>query len=219
MSLPDPAILDTILGHLALHFLAATNGDHAAARHAASCMLACHDPQTGEEIHLATGIVSFGFHALEALSAAAAPELSLNQKIRLRGSAVSMSREAHRARRKLDQLKRARLTASVQAPDAPEAQTPVAQTPLAQTQATPDESATGKALGLIEFAKEALQASTKKGGVQALSLSRRQRRAAEQITKNLRRNSAEHACREAAVVVVPSVAATARAPVADAACA
>ncbi len=94
--LDHPAILNTVLGHLASHFLEAADGDLPTARHAANRMLAAYDVQTEEELHLATDIIGFGFHALEALSAAAAPDLSLNQKIRLRGSAVSLNREAHR---------------------------------------------------------------------------------------------------------------------------
>ena len=78
-----------------------------AARHAASHLLAAYNVATEEELGLAGEIVSFGFHALEALSEAAAPDLSMNQKLRLRGSAVSLSREAHKAQRKLDQLQKA----------------------------------------------------------------------------------------------------------------
>ena len=107
-------MLDTVLGHLAPHFLATTNGDLPAARHAASHLLAAYNAATEEELGLAGEIVSFSFHALEALSEAAAPDLSMNQKLRLRGSAVSLSREAHKAQRKLDQLQKARLTASPQ---------------------------------------------------------------------------------------------------------
>jgi hypothetical protein len=47
-------------------------------------------------------------HALEALGQAAAEDLALNRIIRLRGSAVSLSRESHKAQRKLDQLQRDR---------------------------------------------------------------------------------------------------------------
>jgi hypothetical protein len=183
MSIPiTPAILDTVLGHLAPHFLEAANGDLPTARHAASRMLAAHDAQTEEELHLATDIVSFGFHALEALSAAAATDLSLNQKIRLRGSAVSLSREAHKARRKLDQLKRARLTEAPQPQPAPEAPQP---------QDNP-------AANLIEFAKDAMQAAAWPGGLKAWTMSQQQRRAAERITENLRRNKAEQERQQAA---------------------
>jgi len=186
MSLPTsvtPATLDTIIGHLAPHFLAGANGDLPAARHAASQMLAAHNAETEEELRLAAEIVSFGFHALEALSEAASPDLPVTRKLRLRGSAVSLSRESHKSQRKLDQLRRARLAASK--PQEVQALSP------------PDKPGTDQALRLIEFAQEALEASSRKGGVAALTLSRQQRRAAERITEKLKQNQAEHERREA----------------------
>jgi hypothetical protein len=183
MSLPTtitPTIVDTILGHLAPHFLPAANNDLPTAQHAASQILAAYNTETEEELRLAAEIASFGFQALKALGEAAAPDLSPNKTLRLRGSAVSLSREAHKSQRKLDQLQRARHTASAQ-PAAPK----------------PDKSRTDEAVGLIEFAREALEASTKKGGIPAFTLSRQQRRAAERMTENLKRNQAEHARREA----------------------
>ena len=114
MSLPTattPAMLDTVLDHLAPHFLAA-NDDRPAARYAAGCLLAAYQTRTDAELELAVTIVSFSMHALEALSDAAAPDLTLNQKLRLRSSAVNLSREGHKARRKLDQLVRARAAAA-----------------------------------------------------------------------------------------------------------
>jgi hypothetical protein len=191
-----PAIIDTILGHLAPHFLTAANGDLTAARYAASRMLACHNAKTEEELHLATDIVSFGFHALEALSVAAAPDLSLNQKLRLRGSAVSMSREAHKARRKLDQLKRASLTASPQPEAAPEARPPAS---------PPAAPATSKLLDPINHA-----ARFSANNATPSTRPHPQRLAAERIAENLRRNKAEHGRHEAAMTGNPGV--EARAP-------
>ncbi|MGD0105550.1 MAG: hypothetical protein ABSC06_16135, partial [Rhodopila sp.] len=75
---------------------------------AARQMLAAYHAETPDELSLAAEIISLQFHALEALSDAADPDLSLNRKLRLRGSAVSLSRESHKAQRKLDQLQRAR---------------------------------------------------------------------------------------------------------------
>ena len=89
------------------------------------------------------GNFSFGLHALEALGYAAAPDLSLNKVLRLRGSAVSLSRESHKAQRKLDQIQRARRAGKQ--PDQP-----------AQV-ASPS---VDRALGLVEAAREATQAST-----------------------------------------------------------
>jgi len=37
-----PAILDTVIGHLAGHFMGGANGDLPTARHAAGRMLACY---------------------------------------------------------------------------------------------------------------------------------------------------------------------------------
>ena len=195
MSLPaaiTPAILDTVLGHLAPHFLTSTNGDLPAARHAASHVLVAYNVETEEELRLAAEIVSFGFHALEALGEAAAADLPVNKTLRLRGSAVSLSREAHKAQRKLDQLQRARLAAP-----------PVTETPAP----APDKPGTEQAIGLIEFAREALEASARPGGVPAWTLSRQQRRAAERIAENLKRNKAEQARREALRAPMPAASA------------
>jgi len=47
-------------------------------------------------------------HALEALGQAAVPDMPLTRVLRLRGSAVSLSREANKAERRLQQLRKAR---------------------------------------------------------------------------------------------------------------
>ena len=120
MSLIDTlpaAILDTVLGRLAVLFLTGAAGDLLTARDAARQMLAAYHPATPDELHLAAEIISFSAHALEALGQAASPDLSLNQKLRLRGSAVSLSRESHKSQRKLDQLQKARRTGATAQPD------------------------------------------------------------------------------------------------------
>jgi len=144
--------------------------------------------ETEEELHLASDIVSYGFHALEALSDSTAPELSLNNKLRLRGGAVNLSREGHKARRKLDQLQRARMAATPR---------PEAKADTVSDAAPPDTASTDPARDLIAIAREAIQASGKKGGIQGFSLNHQQRRAAETIAKNLQRNRDEHERREA----------------------
>jgi hypothetical protein len=106
-----PAVLDKILGSLALLFLASAGGDLAAARHAAACLLADYQVETEEELRLAADIVSFGFHALDALGQAMTPDLPLKEILALRSSAVSLNRQSHRSQRKLDQLRRERLAA------------------------------------------------------------------------------------------------------------
>jgi hypothetical protein len=47
-----PAILDTILGRLALLFLSGADGDLPTARHAASRMLAAYHAETPDELRL-----------------------------------------------------------------------------------------------------------------------------------------------------------------------
>jgi hypothetical protein len=80
-SLLPSVILDTVLGRLALLFLTGAVGDLTAARRAAGQMLAAYHPGTEDELRLAAEIISFSFHALEALSQAADPDLSLNQQL------------------------------------------------------------------------------------------------------------------------------------------
>jgi hypothetical protein len=111
------AILETILTGLAALFLAGANGDTTAARQAASHMLNAYHPETEDELRLAANIICFSFQGLEALAQAAAPDLPLTRILRLRGSAVSLSRESARAERRLGQLQKARQQA-IQAPAA-----------------------------------------------------------------------------------------------------
>jgi hypothetical protein len=104
---PD-AILETIVTRLSALFLAGAAGDMAAARQAAAQMLSTYHPETEDELHLAANIVSFSFQALEALGQAATPSMPLTRTLRLRGGAVSLSRESHKAQRRLDKLQAAR---------------------------------------------------------------------------------------------------------------
>jgi hypothetical protein len=184
-----PIIIDTVLGHLAIHFMSAADNDLPAARHAASRILACHAVETEEELQLAADIISFGFHVLEALSEAADRDLSVDTRIRLRASAVSLSRESHRARRKLDQLQRARLTPAAQPTEQP---APQNQPLNAETKPDAEPPA-----GLMELAREAIQACTKKGRVQTWTQTRQQRRQAQRAAENIRRTNAEQARRDA----------------------
>jgi hypothetical protein len=102
------AILDTILGRLAPLFSTGAAGDTANAHQAAAQMLASYHPETHDELRLAANIIGFSLHALEALSQAAAPDMNLTRVLRLRGGAVSLSRAAEKAQRRLDQLQKAR---------------------------------------------------------------------------------------------------------------
>jgi hypothetical protein len=78
-----------------------------AARQAAAEMLSAYHPETEDELRLAN-VISFSFQALEALGQAATPDMPLTRSLRLRGSAVSLSRESHKAQRRLDKLQTAR---------------------------------------------------------------------------------------------------------------
>ncbi|WP_428493000.1 hypothetical protein [Rhodopila sp.] len=204
----NPAILDTVLGHLARHFLVATNGDLPAARDAAGCLLAAYHTTTDAELELAADIVSFSFHALEALSDSAAPDLSLNQKLRLRAGAVNLSREGHKARRKLDQLMSARADASQApadlAPKAAAAPPPLGPEPLAgcEIPAASETAAPTLAANPPPSIQPPLQTPQDSGRGLPWTRSARQRHAARIITENLRRNAANAA--QAAAAVVPS---------------
>jgi hypothetical protein len=98
------AALETILTHLAALFLTGAAGDITAAREAAGQMLSAYHPETEDELRLAANVISFSFQALEALGQAATPDMPLTRTLRLRGSAVSLSRESHKAQRRLDKL-------------------------------------------------------------------------------------------------------------------
>ena len=188
MSLPATiaqAILDTVIGRLALLFLTGAGGDPTKAHHAASQMLAAHNAETPDELGLAAEIVSLQLHTLEALSYASDPDLSLNKILRLRGGAVSLSRESHKARRKLDQLQRDR-RAGITPPPAE------AQSEPAKPQPAPPQPKIDKALGLIEAAREAIQTIKKTGG-HTWSQSFQKRLMAQRIAENSKKKQAEHA--------------------------
>jgi hypothetical protein len=207
MSLPaliTPAILDKILGNLALLFLTSTGSDLPAARHSASRLLAAYDVETEEELRLAADIVSFGFHALDALGQAMAPNLPLKEVLNLRSSAVNLNRQSYRSQRKLDQLKRDRLAAASMSQESPSP----------SNAGLPDDGQADidQAAGLIAFAGEALAASGKAGGVQSWALSSKQRRAARRIAENLFRNQAEQIRRDATPLATDPLLAATSAP-------
>jgi hypothetical protein len=111
MSLADlpEAFLQTILHQIALLLLEGAGGDMEAARHAAAATLSTYDPRTEAEIRLAARIISFSLQAGEALAQAADPEMPLTRVLRLRTGAVSLSREAEKAERRLERLREERL--------------------------------------------------------------------------------------------------------------
>ncbi len=175
------AIFETIVGNLVRLFLTGAGGDLVAAHRAASHMVAVHQPETEDELYLAADIVSFGFHALDALRQAAEPDLPLTRQLRLRGSAVSLSRQSHKARHKLEQLRKLRMAgAAVQPAETPAPQSEPAPAPV-ETPAQP-----------VAAATPAPPAVARTGG-QNWSKGYQQREAARRITENLRKNQASAA--------------------------
>ena len=113
MSLADlpEALLQTILNQIAMLLLEGAGGDIQVARHAAAVTLGAHAPATEAELRLAARIVSFSLQAGEALAQAAHPEMPLSRVLRLRTGAVSLSREADKAERRLEKLRENRMQA------------------------------------------------------------------------------------------------------------
>ncbi len=188
------AILETILGNLARLFLFGAGGDLSAAHQAASQMVSAYHPQTEDELHLAADIVSFGLHALEALSQAAEPDISLNRQLRLRGSAVSLSREAHKSRRKLDQLQKARAAGIPIQPN---------QAPAPQPQPVPPRI--DKAIQLVEATREATPPVARTAG-QSWTQGYQQRQTAMRIAEKLKKNQIKAAFHNAAATTDHGVA-------------
>src|ERR1700757_4157862 len=94
---------------IALLLLEGAGGDMETARHAAAATLSTYDPQTEAELRLAARIISFSLQAGGALAQAADPEMPLTRVLRLRTGAVSLSREAEKAERRLEKLREERL--------------------------------------------------------------------------------------------------------------
>jgi hypothetical protein len=167
-------ILDTILGRLAPLFLIGAGGDLIAAHRAAAQMLAAYHPETEDELSLAAEIISFSYQMLEALTQAADPDLPLTRKLRVRGGAVSLSRQSHKARHKLDQIQKARhAEVSAQPKDA----APAPKTEPVVTEARQSEAVVRKAVPV-----------TAKIGRQSWTQGYQQRLAATRIVENLKRN-------------------------------
>ncbi len=175
-------LLDTILSRLGILFLEAAMGSETAARQAAAAALADYGPETGTELRLAANIISFSLHALEALGQAAHPDLSLAKTLRLRGSAVSLSRESHKAERRLLDRQQARRAGQSGAEPEPEAEP----APKPE-QAEPVPAIAEKAVALIEATRQQAQS------VPIWSKSYQQREAARRITENLKKNAATYA--------------------------
>ncbi len=180
------AILETILNHLALLFLAGAGGDMTAAKQAAAHLLAAYHPDTEGELCLAAQIASFSFHALESLTQATTPDMPMNRTLRLRGGAINLSRESHKAQRRLDELQAARLDGFEQPPALPQ------HTPLAEQ--APN-AKTDKALDLIQDTRKVASVAKATGVTWTQAYQQRQR--ATRIADNLKKNQARHAAQQA----------------------
>jgi hypothetical protein len=181
------AILQTILTRLAALFLTGAAGDMTAARHAVAQMLGAYRPETEDELRLAANIVGFSFQALEALSQAATPDMPLTRILRLRGSAVSLSRESAKAERRLDQVQKARRE-GIPAPPAESRSEPAQPEPKIE-----------KALLLVEDTKSVAAAAKANGLTWTQAYEQRQREA--RIAARLKRAEARIAAQ--ANIVMP----------------
>jgi hypothetical protein len=175
------AILDTILERLALLFLIGAAGDLVKAREAARQMLFAYHPETDDELLLAAELVGFSFHALEALSQAMTPDMPLTRVLRLRGSAVSLSRESHKAQRRLDRLQQARREGIPAEPTPPRPQ-----------------PAVERAVAVIEDTRAVAAAAATKGQTWTQAYGQRQRD--KRIAASLQRAEAKIAAQAAAAL-------------------
>ena len=143
---------------------------------------------------------------MDNLARSSDPELSLTKVLRLRGSAVSLSREAHKAQRKLDKLQAISTIATSQPAAQPEAaQSEPAQSERAQSEpaqppaASPSQPAppTAAELAALQTAREILNgkkpitASTFGGNDAAQQM--RKRLMVQTMNENAARRAAEHA--------------------------
>jgi hypothetical protein len=195
MSLPasiPAAIVDTILGRLAALFLIGANGNVEAARQAVLHLLAGYNIQTDQELFLAAEVISFGCYSLEALSQSATPDMPLNKVIRLRASAVSLNRESHRSRLKLEQMQRGR-AAGVPAPQ------PAGTLP----EEAPQRPSMDQAVELVDIAREAIETAGKnaqqgKYGGMTYAPQLQNRMTAKRMVEKAKRKAAEDNARIAA---------------------
>lgn len=101
---PTSAFQDKVLTLLAPLFLIATGGDVGAAREAVRATLVDYRARTDDELRLAALVIAFGFGALDALSRAASPDLTLEAMMDLRDNAITLNQAGDRAQTALDRL-------------------------------------------------------------------------------------------------------------------
>ncbi|HWB97024.1 MAG TPA: hypothetical protein VG672_09990 [Bryobacteraceae bacterium] len=102
------AFLRTLLRHIAALLLQGAGGDHEDAWTAAETVLLANDPWTLTETSLTARILAFNLQAGEALAQTTLPDLTIRHILRLRGSALALTREAAKAERALEKQKAAR---------------------------------------------------------------------------------------------------------------
>lgn len=186
------AVVETILVRLTALFLVGTDGNQIAARQAAALMLNAYHPETEDELSLAAAVIAFSFQALEALSQSATPDIPLTRILRLRSGAVSLSREAEKARHRLIQAQQARQQ-GIQ-PEAPPEPAPKIE----------------KAVNLIQDTAE-VAASAKASG-QSWTQTYENRQRERRIAANLQRTEARIIAQAQANAAVPSHHSQATAP-------
>ncbi|WP_428491307.1 hypothetical protein [Rhodopila sp.] len=143
--------------------------------------------------------MAFSFQSLEALSQAATADMSLTRILRLRGSAVTLSRESAKAERRLGELQTARRSAPATQPTAtqPTATQPTATQPL-ETQPEIPQPRIEKAIALIQDTAEI--AATAEASNQTWDQAHEQRQRDARIAASLQRAEA----RVAALASVPA---------------
>jgi hypothetical protein len=172
-----PVIIDAMISLLVPLFVPGRGGDLVAARQIAARLLANYNAETEEELRLAAEIIGFAFTALDALARSMAPDLTLNQVIRLRGLANSQHRSANQCQRTLDKLRLERRVTAAKAAIKKAVETTVPET--ATPDIASDQPLTVETLKLSDF--------------QPPVLSRQQRRAAERQAEKQKRRQAEQA--------------------------
>jgi hypothetical protein len=178
------AALDKTLAFLAPLFLDTPAADIAAARQAASATLAGYAVRSDRELRLAALIIAFSFGALDALSRAINPVLSMNQMLRLHGNANALNRAAHLNETRLLALQRQSAGEPLSEADPP-------------IEVLPASIATQDLVAFTRPAPKAAPAIASASPAAPLSAppSRQQRRAAERQAEKLRRSQEEKARR------------------------
>jgi hypothetical protein len=118
-----PAIVNTVIGRLAMLFIDAARGDVDDACDAAREMLESHNPRTRQELALAAHFIGMSFHSLDLLGQAADREQPPDRALRVLGKAIGLHREALKSQRALAALQRNDARPAPAEPEQPAAET------------------------------------------------------------------------------------------------